>query len=1202
MTRCPYGARLPQFLDGQLGDEESREIERHVQTCPWCPDELERLTAPDARDLPLPPVSLGDATAPHLAADVNGELPAVPGYRLLGVLGCGGRGIVYLADDARLRRRVALKMIRAGSGAGPRDLARFRIEMEAHARVQHPNIIPIYQIDDCQDGPFFAMEYVAGGALKEWLKEGLPPPRDAARLAETLARAMHYAHQRGVLHRDLKPANVLLQDAAPQDTKGHEDQRTERQVPKGARPASPPPVPSSRAWSASTPKITDFGLAKFLDAETEQTGLTLPHEVLGSASYMAPEQAAGKVSEVGTLTDVYGLGTVLYEMLTGHAPFEGASDRETIRKVESDQELPPPPRRWRPEVPADLELICLKCLEKEPARRYASAEQLADELGRFLRGEPLAHTRRVGPAERLGRWCRRNPALAMATGLAAAAVVAVSLVSVLWAVRESNHVRDLGEALDRAEYRLAENHLDRGVVLCERGDIGAGLLWLARSLEKAPASAEGLQSTIRTQLAGWARHVIPLKACLASPAPVTAAALSPEGRTVWAAGRDRRLYRWDVASQKQLGPPTQLAATVRAITWGPRGKVLTVCSDGTAQLWDAGTARPVGPPLRDKVTSAAWDPGGRYLVTGGEDGGVRFWSAEGGESDRPGFRQTGKVKVLTVSPDGGQIVTGEVGDVRLWDAGRGRVVGEVMRHPREVLAAAFGPDGQALLTSCADRTIRRWDAATGKPAGDPVLHKGSVQAMAVSPDGQTFVTGSRDRTARVWWATANQVVGQPLPHDVAVHTVQFSGDGRMLLTAGEETTVRVWETVFDRSLGLVLKHGAPVQAVGSLPPHGGVFTAGLDGAVRFWSAATGKAMDERVTSPRDPITAVTLSRDGRWVLARCFSPTVWLWERKAPHGAGFHLDHPKEAGWVNCAALSPAGTIVVTGCHDGSVRFWEPRAVTPWREVRAHDGPVLAAAISPDGRTAATGGGDGNVWLWDVARGTRRGPLRHGGAVLSLAFGTGGQTLLTASEDHAARLWDVPSGKQLEPDLQHGGAVRAAAISGDGRTILTASADGTARLWDAVTRKPLGGPLVHHDAVVAVAFSAEGKTALTGSWDGTARIWDVTTGKSLGPPLAHAKAVEAVAFSADGNAVLTGSADGAARLWEVPPPAQELPERIAQKLETLTGLSLDGIDTLRVLDAVAWAERRRQFENPESVWLVSGDRGKVGASSADAPQ
>ncbi len=295
--------------------------------------------------------------------------------------------------------------------------------------------------------------------------------------------------------------------------------------------------------------------------------------------------------------------------------------------------------------------------------------------------------------------------------------------------------------LDKAEHRRAENHLDRGLELCDRGDVGVGLLWLARALERAPESAEDLKPIIRTHLAGWGRRVIPLKACLDSPEPVTAAALSPDGRTVWAAGQDKYLRRWDVDSRELLGAPTRLHAAVMVIAWGPRGKVLTVCNDGTPQLWDAKRGAPVGRPLPHKAASAAWDPCGQYLVTGGRKEASVFGGATEGASRGPVFRQKGKVRVLAVSPNGKTELTGEGKNARLWDAESGQDTVGPLNHLGEVFAAAFSPDGRSILTSAAlipgavrlpmsygeDRMIRLWDAATGKPRGIPLRHEGIVE-------------------------------------------------------------------------------------------------------------------------------------------------------------------------------------------------------------------------------------------------------------------------------------------------------------------------------------------------------------------------------------------------------------------------------------------------------------------------------------------
>jgi serine/threonine protein kinase len=365
--------------------------------------EMTHLAAPDpyATEVPAPADGADFfTTVPEVPAEQPlppAERSGILDYEILAEVGRGGMGVVYKARQKSLKRLVALKMILSGAHAGTEELARFHTEAEAVARLQHPNIVQIYEIGEHGGRPFLALEFVDGGSLADRLREAPLAPGPAARLLETLARAVHDAHRQGVVHRDLKPANILLGSPSPPTPRPR----------SGGEGSNPPPLaPSGRGAGSeglATPKITDFGLAKRLDEDQQRTRTGA---ILGTPCYMAPEQAQGRVHEVGPLTDVYALGALLYECLTGRPPFQGATPLDTMDQVLKDE--PVPPRRLQPQLPRDLETICLKCLEKDPRKRYASALDLADDLARFRAGASI-RARPMGPLERVGRWCRRNP-------------------------------------------------------------------------------------------------------------------------------------------------------------------------------------------------------------------------------------------------------------------------------------------------------------------------------------------------------------------------------------------------------------------------------------------------------------------------------------------------------------------------------------------------------------------------------------------------------------------------------------------------------------------------------------------------------------------------------------------------------------------------------------------------------------------------
>ena len=455
MTLCPSDEKLTGLLADALSTAERDALARHVEGCASCQEQLARLTGtPDPETwrraehpprasraeeemmrrlkrrpswlAPTDPMQAARPAghSPHAVirrpAAVDCERPAVPGYEILGELGRGGMGVVYQARQLGLHRTVALKMVLTGTHTGPKDLARFRAEAAVIARLQHPNIVQIYDVGEAAGRPYFVLEFVAGGSLAQHLQGTPQPARPAAQLVETLARAVHAAHANGVIHRDLKPANILLEGS------GVGGQGSGKKL---ARHSDPSPL----TLSFLTPKITDFGVAKCAGGDGEAPDLrgpTVTGELLGTPNYMAPEQAMVPRQPVGPAADVYALGAILYELLTGRPPFTGETPLATVLQVLHNE--PVSVTSLQPNVPRDLETICLKCLRKDPRKRYGSALELAEDVQRFLRAEPI-RARPVMAVERLWRWVRRHPLPAglLAAGLLApvVALIAMSLLS-----------------------------------------------------------------------------------------------------------------------------------------------------------------------------------------------------------------------------------------------------------------------------------------------------------------------------------------------------------------------------------------------------------------------------------------------------------------------------------------------------------------------------------------------------------------------------------------------------------------------------------------------------------------------------------------------------------------------------------------------------------------------------------------------------
>jgi WD40 repeat protein len=1072
-------------------------------------------------------------------------------FQLRRELGHGAFGIVFLAHDPHLRRDVALKVPRAEALVDPAARQRFLREARAAAGLDHPNVVPVYEAGEADAVCYIASAYCPGATLAQWLKQRDEPvpARQAAALVATLAEAVEHAHSRGVVHRDLKPGNVLLAVGHVSNVPGAE----------GTLETCP---------TFGIPKITDFGLAKLLEGEpgASATGAqTESGAIVGTPCYMAPEQAGGHSKEVGPAADIYALGAILYEVLAGRPPFQGETALDTLLQVRIQE--PIPPRSLRPQLPRDLETICLKCLQKAPAKRYATAQALADDLRRFLADEPV-QARPVGRVERLWRWCGRHPAVAVSVALAAALVVGLPTSFAISEALNADRLRQeqentkgeqkkTEEALAKTHWEAADLALDRGLNLFTQGEGGRGLLWLVRSLEHAvQANDAERERAVRATLVGWRRevHTLQMRLPTRTGAGLRKVAFSPDGKTVAIAdGLTARL--WQTTTGEPVGPPLQHRGEVRAVAFSPDGKaLLTGSQDGTARLWDTATGQPLISPCAHPghagyagVYAVAFSSDGKTFLTG--SGGIRRWDAAtgkllGSQETAPKYHAIGEF-----SRDGKFLVTADGSVAQQWEVSKGPR-GAPLQHPEGqswIRAAAFSPDGETILTGSQDGTLRLWEAATGKPRGQPVPYASPIHAVAFGPDGKAFLAGAEDGTARLWDAGTRLPIGQPLQHDKhsAVEWVAFSPDGKTLLTRGSDQTVRLWATARGQGIGSPLPHGSSVSAV-AFSPDGRVLLTGSWGSeARLWDTATGQPLTAPFDlEPAGRVFAVAFSPDGKTFLT----------------GSG---DQGGRAGIVNPGAWGVGGGKPKVRLWFGQARLWETATGKLAAPAMKHDGAVVAVAFGADGKTLLTVGEDGCLRVWDAATGALRRELPRQPVPTQSSwvatFSPDGKTLLTddltddqrqegPDEDprtyrenvsktflKGAQLWDVATGKPRGQPLRPPQGFSAWAFSPDSQTVLTGGLDRTARLWRTATGEPLGLSIHLQGECRAVAFSADGKTILTGSSDGTARRWDAVTGAPLGPPLPHRGAVCAVAFSPAGRALLTvcdfwgGETEG--RLW-----------------------------------------------------------------------
>lgn len=1209
---CPTRFDFQELLGGNLPGEVSTTLLVHLESCASCGDTVQELLAVDRIDrLAVSPRSTVDhfalpvdlmdhllALQPTISIPRDAELrsqidlpEAIEDYEVLGVLGRGGMGVVYKARQKALNRHVALKMLLSGGHSGPGEIERFRAEAEAVAKLQHPNIVQIHNVGSAGGRPYFSMELVDGGSLAQKLQGQPLQPIEAARLAKTLAVAIQVAHEHGILHRDLKPANILLHIANGE----------------------------------SVPKIGDFGLAKHVD---DDSGQTATGSILGTPSYMSPEQASGRNRDVGPRSDVYSLGAILYETLTGRPPFRGGTTVETLDMVRTRE--PIAPRSLQPGVPFDLETICLKCLHKDTTRRYDSARALSTDLERFLAGLPIK-ARPVGTFERCWKWAKRYPAVA---ALFAVLLVATPLLIGLWIQARSatNDLakanEDIGQQRNATRKREAELTFDKGLELCNSGQIGDGLLWMAHSLEVDPMMSPVFERVVRINIAEWSQHKIQLVRQLPHPSIVWGVAMSPKG-DVFATGCFDGIVRlWDCQSfELKTELKEAIGCELRDLDFSPDGTKLAVAlgftrrtADGAepafgAMLWDL-TANPPATVLldaADTMLTVRFSRDGKTVATGGgvdKDRTVRLWDATARTA-----RLLGEVTIpkrhenaFTFSPDDKAIfIASHAGEVYRWNLGEAEVKTLPWMHSAKngIRWVEVSPDGKTVATSGDDFAVRFWDLKTGEPKSSPLLHRQTLHSQRYMPDGRGIVACSGVGGVTLWDAVRGTKVEQL--DQGAAGRLGIHPEGDFFVTGSLGRTVQVWRVPRAESVvrPRVDQHNVNVQGgVGA-----NVSAISADGqkiasresssgmALRVWNAA-GEPISPKLDFPVHVIADMAFSPDGRFLAVGGWRNdgtvrgylAVWDTLFNPPTCRVF-----VHSNYVKTLAFHPNGRILAAGDYHQFIRFWDletnREAFDPIRETDI----VMKLAYDRDGKTLVVGtardwSGKPHLQFWDAVTRERIGdPIAHAATITNLGFSPDFKAIFTSGTGNTVQLWDTGTRQILGKPIPMSDELEALAFSVDGTTLALGSSNGMVKTYRSATGELQPGRFDHPHRPQSLAFHPEGKQLMVGCGDGTVWLWDLDTRRQLGPPVVHSRDIVRVAFLDGGDRFLTVAGDGSVRRWRSPTPTTlDLPT-LKHRIEIMTSKSMTNDGTILPFLPEAWEQRRQdliQYQGSDRMTLV----------------
>jgi WD40 repeat protein/tRNA A-37 threonylcarbamoyl transferase component Bud32 len=1048
--------------------------------CPHCHNPIEVVKLNAHEEIACPSCGSSFRLETDTTTDPENSAPQKLGrFELLGVLGRGAFGTVYKARDPELDRTVAVKVPRAGNLAGRQELDRFLREARSAAQLRHPSIVTVHEVGQRDSLPYLVSDFVQGVTLADNLSARRPGFREAAELVAAVADALQYAHEQGVVHRDIKPSNIMM-------------------------------------GADGKPSVMDFGLAK---REAGEITMTIEGQVLGTPAYMSPEQARGEGHAVDGRGDVYSLGVVLYQLLTGELPFRG-TQRMLLHQVLHDE--PRSPRSFNDRIPRDLETVCLKAMAKEQVRRYQTARDFADDLRRWLKGEPI-HARPVGLWERGWRWAKRQPAVAalvLVSALAAMALVGAVVALMYNASLEASNAR-LGVAVEEK---------DQAILVAAKAKKQTDLfLYFHRIL--------------LAEREWWAGNLARTKVLLSE---------CPEEHRGWEWRYLDRQCRMAIATSREPNGSIRLPGRM---AFSPDGQWLASPSqDHTVKIWDATTGQLVhklsGHTL--DVCAVAVHPNGRLLASAGE--GIDSTASKKGEQPK--------------------------GEAKIWDLTRGQELFSLPIGQNPVCDVVFSPDGQLLATATArgpePAAVKLWNPTTGQELRTFSGHTGHIHGMAFSPDSRRLASISWWKGGELKiWDTQSGAEILSIPGQDSAGTVAFSPDGRHVANDSYDSA-RIWDATTGKLVLELREHTAHqgVQRVEYSPDGRFLATISQDGTTRLWNPATGREI-RTIRGDNGVLQTMAFSPDGRRLATGSFDGHITIWDPttgQVPFSFGQHVSS------IDAVAVTWDGKRLASSSQDGGVKLWDTTTGQELLTLRGHVGYVMNMVFHPNGKLLATCGTDSlvnprdkTVKIWDITTGQLVSTVSTKAEVFCATFGPAvdpgdfkgsfhveqkgewmiwsvdpdhrsrthtrrispdGQRVVGKIEDpsayppHPPTIWDAKTGQELFRVHGHTQEVWGLALSPDGRWLASCSDDRTVKLWDLGTGEERHTLRGHTGDAINADFSPDGRRLATRSHDKTIKIWDVATGQEVltlrgaGHPI----------FSPD-NQWIAGVGAGA-QLWE----------------------------------------------------------------------